>query len=107
MSGSLLRNATLCAMLLTAVPTAAFAWDGPFQWAAIQADCDARFAGQNPAKTEAAREACVRRKWIVAQQADRANYAGSAWAARKAWYASQWAARKAWYDGHWRHHRVW
>jgi hypothetical protein len=106
MSGSLLRNASLCALLLTAVPTAALSWDGPIQWAAIQAECDARFAGQNPAKVAAAREACVRRKWLVSQRADRAYYADRAWAARKAWYASQWAARKAWYDSHWRHRYI-
>lgn len=102
---SLLKAAFVCGLLALGSSTA-LAWDGPNQWAVIQAECDARFVGQTSAKAAAAREACVRRKWLVAQRADRARYAGNAWAARKAWYASKWAARKAWHDSHWRHGQI-
>lgn len=50
-----LRAAFVCTVLALG-SSSALAWDGPNQWAVIQAECDARFIGMKSAK--AAAELC-------------------------------------------------
>jgi hypothetical protein len=82
------RIALTTILFLAAVPGMAAAQFRPTQNAIDQANCDARFAGQDMNLTRQARKACVHRVRLARKdQADRARLYAKDWADREALFA--------------------